>query len=222
MRSRLIACLKQDVAVAQHKINNRLLAYDPNNPKFITTFIERWFSLGEFSNEKKAEKTDLIKLLTSEAESSVLKKFQSDVFSLALACAFVEKQGVPAGAAVRDWYRLALIDHLETQRLGLRYGNLQFYSELAKAWKTNWDISEFLVFSAARQMAHPSFPVDNSALRGVIQEQAVLITIKPSIYRFSSPTMKKALMRLSDVDLRESESLAIANLLGNYGRRSVL
>lgn len=225
MRNRLLSCLGIQEDAAQHKINARLRCCTPDD-RLIEIVLKSWFqrdlNSGFIQQAKEVWQKKLISLLTLESSSKVLGRFKSDVFSLALACAYVEKQDIPEAAAARDWYKLALIDHIESKRLHLRVGNLQFYRGISEQWDYDQDITEHRLFSYAKATSHPSFPLDSSSFKATLTEQTILLTTQPRIYRFSSPTMKKTLMRLSDLELKQSESLAIANLLGNYGSQRVL
>lgn len=211
MIDRLVRALDKDPNLyLRHHLNN-LIAVTIPEKEIIQKVVVNWF--GDFSDYAFPEKLRqdiqvFLRLLEEDLPS--LQKFKEDLFSIALACFYIERHGLPEGAGVRNWYKQALISLIEANSLGLVRGNLHFYYDAAVQWNWNEVIPIQKLYGVVQPYFNASAPIEIDHLMAFLDGQGILISIQPRQYRFNSRKVRAVIRNCGLEDLADSDSVAFS------------
>ena len=160
-------------------------------------FIEKWFSTSLSILDTKVLQKDFINILNTRGHEEEIDSIEESIFSLAISCIYIERYGIEN--VNRQWFKNALMEWLEGERLGLTIGNLQFYQLLTNVRHN----SEIIPGSLIKQIYKKHLPLSISKqvkekdLYAFLDRQSILLkvsqTLKEEKFIFCSYNLRKAI-----------------------------
>jgi hypothetical protein len=130
----------------------------------------------------------------------------TNVFNFSLLCFYVERHGIPTSW----WFKAAVIEVTKTSELNLDINNLEFYVRFATK-DSHKKVSRTRLLNAAYTTTRDLS--GKAEVYNRILEQGLIVRAGQEDFKFASPEIRKAIKRVTEIDLVKYQQELIVNKL---------